>query len=92
LQRRCIDCHNENNKLNLKKDKTELYNYLTQNKNIKTDKFYVKPNDTENSYLINKLMGIDFYGEKMPINQEIPLNELEKIIGWIKTGALYEEN
>ena len=49
-------------------------------------------NDTENSYLINKLMGINFYGDKMPLNDLIPLYELEKIIGWIKTGAKYEKN
>jgi len=91
LQRRCSDCHNENHELNLKKDKKELYDYLTQTKS-KDNKFYVKANDSENSYLLNKLMGIDFYGDKMPTDQEVPLYELEKIIGWIRTGAEYEKN
>ena len=92
LQRRCSDCHSENHKLNFKKEKRELYDYLTLNKNEESNKFYITPNDTENSYIMNKLMGIDFFGDKMPINQTIALHELEKIIGWIRSGAEYEEN
>jgi len=92
LQRRCSDCHNENHKLNFKLSKKELYKYLTKNKNTESDKYYIKANDSENSYLMNKLMGINFYGDKMPSNDLLPLYELEKIIGWIRTGAKYEEN
>ncbi len=92
LQRRCSECHNKNHKLDFTKPKKELYKYLTENKNQETNKFYIIADDTENSYLINKLMGINFYGDKMPQNDLIPLYELEKIIGWIKTGAKYEKN
>ncbi len=92
LQRRCSECHNQSNKPDFTKNKEDLYKYLTENKNNKSNKFYVKADDSENSYLINKLMGIDFYGDKMPQNDLIPLYELEKIIGWIKTGAKYEKN
>ena len=96
LQRRCSDCHNESHILNFKQEKQELYNYLTQTEPLgdesNNNKFYIVADDTDNSYLMNKLMGIDFYGDKMPVNQEIPLYELEKIIGWIRTGAKYEKN
>jgi len=61
-------------------------------KNIQSDKHYIIPEDIDNSYIINKLMGVNFYGSKMPLNESLPVYEIETIVGWVKNGAKYEEN
>ena len=90
LQRRCTECHNDKHKLNFKVSKSELYSVLI-NEGYKGRR-YIVPFDIENSYLINKLMGVNFYGDKMPPDLKIPVFELEKTVGWVKLGAKYEEN
>ena len=92
IKRRCVHCHNESHDLNFNLAKNELFDLLLNHKNKKTGRNLIIPYDIDNSYLINKLMGVNFYGKKMPSDAKIPIFELEKIIGWTKLGAKYEQN
>jgi hypothetical protein len=51
---------------------------------------YVVPFNSDSSYIINKLRGVNIQGERMPLNREEPLSTvvIDSIIAWIEKGAL----
>ena len=75
INSKCIYCHNEKHKLNFKID--NLDELLIQN--------YIIPNNARESYLIRKLLGIDFDGKKMPADGSLSIYQIEKFFGWIET-------
>ena len=59
------------------------------NKQSSTGIFLIKPNDPENSYLLQKIIGSDgIQGSRMPLNSS-PLSQdkIDALIEWINNGA-----
>lgn len=50
---------------------------------------YVVPFNSDSSYIINKLRGVNIQGERMPLNRQ-PLSSamIDSIAAWIDKGAL----
>ncbi len=90
IQNNCKYCHNTENHLNFDVSKNELYDLLINGKNNKFNLYYITPTNYKNSYLINKLIGINIEGNIMPSNNLLPLYQIEKIVGWIQNGGIYE--
>lgn len=49
---------------------------------------YIKPFDSENSYLIKKLRGTAEFGEVMPPTGKLPSAIIDSVAKWIDNGAL----
>ena len=78
----CILCHNENDEqLNLTKE----YSYK-QLKSIGYSAPYVLPCNAEESILYKTLLG---YPTIMPPQGSLPEIDIQKVLQWIKEGALY---
>ncbi len=90
IQNNCKYCHNKENNLNFDITKSELYELVVNTKNNKFNSYYITPTNYKNSYLINKLIGINIEGNIMPPNNLLPLYQIEKIVGWIQNGGIYE--
>ena len=50
---------------------------------------YVYPTKSDSSYIINKIRGVNFQGERMPLNRQALSNSvIDSIAAWIDRGAL----
>jgi len=79
IDTKCSYCHNEDNDINFKI--SNLEEFLIDN--------YVTPNSPRESFLVRKLLGINFNGKKMPLNGSLTIRDIDKFFGWIKN---IEEN
>ena len=59
------------------------------NKQSSTGMFLIKPNDPDNSYLLQKIIGSNVInGNRMPLNSSpLPQENIDALIEWINNGA-----